>query len=558
MTFLPIVGRELRVASRRRATFWIRSAAVLSVILVGVAVFASMFGSDQKSIGSVLFGNISGAAVLYCLFSGVRATADSVSEEKRDGTLGLLFLTDLKGYDVVLGKLAGTSLNAIYGVLAVIPVMAVPLLMGGVTVGEFGRMAVVALNTLFFSLSAGLLVSSLSRSARAAIVSTFALIVSVAGLLPALGAILGHVLKKPQLQPFFLVPSPGYTFYMGFAIPFKNDPHSFWSSAGTIHILAWLFLGFSALIAPRSWQDKPAGAQRLRWRERWAAWSYGNPQQRAAFRARLLDTNAYYWLAARARLKPAIVWAVLGLLACGWVWGLVKYGRDWLEVGFFFATGIILNLLIKTWFASEAGRQFVEDRKQGSLELVLSTSLSVRDILRGERLALQRQFLGPVIAIITAGVLLMIATGRELKTDADAGFWQTVWLAGLLMLIADLAALYWVGMWQALVARHPNRATGGTISRVLVLPWLVFFLVCLLLPLARNQLGEPEKFLLGLWLALGLAADAGFGIWARYKLLSEFRLIAAHGPIRKASLWKRMSATAPRPPTQLQPAKIES
>jgi len=91
-----------------------------------------MIGGTPKSISMALFGNLTGAAVLYCLFSGVRATADCLSEEKREGTLGLLFLTDLKGYDVVLGKLAGTSLNALYSLLAVVPLLAVPLLLAAV------------------------------------------------------------------------------------------------------------------------------------------------------------------------------------------------------------------------------------------------------------------------------------------------------------------------------------------------------------------------------------------------------------------------------------------
>ena len=64
--------------------------------------------SDRPSreIAIALFGVLTGTAVLYCLLSGVRSTADCLSVEKREGTLGLLFLTDLKGYDVVLGKLA--------------------------------------------------------------------------------------------------------------------------------------------------------------------------------------------------------------------------------------------------------------------------------------------------------------------------------------------------------------------------------------------------------------------------------------------------------------------
>ena len=73
---------------------------------------------------------------MYCLLSGVWFTADCLSEEKREGTLGLLFLTDLKGYDVVLGKLVATSLNGLYAVLAAVPILALPLLMGGVAPGE--------------------------------------------------------------------------------------------------------------------------------------------------------------------------------------------------------------------------------------------------------------------------------------------------------------------------------------------------------------------------------------------------------------------------------------
>ena len=86
------------------------------------------------------------------MFTGVRSTADCLSEEKRDGTLGLLFLTDLKGYDVVGGKLVATSLNAFYGLTAIFPLLAIPLLMGGVTNGEFWRMALVLANTFLFSL----------------------------------------------------------------------------------------------------------------------------------------------------------------------------------------------------------------------------------------------------------------------------------------------------------------------------------------------------------------------------------------------------------------------
>src|SRR5436190_7714899 len=166
MTFLPIVARELRVAARRRVTYWVRTGAALAVIVLGTWLFLMMHTEQPAEIAKVLFGVLTGSAVLYGLLSGVRDTADCLTSEKRDGTLGLLFLTDLKGYDVVIGKLAATSVNSIYALLAILPVISLPVQLGGVSAGELWQSALVLLNTIFFSLAVGLLVSTLSRNER--------------------------------------------------------------------------------------------------------------------------------------------------------------------------------------------------------------------------------------------------------------------------------------------------------------------------------------------------------------------------------------------------------
>ncbi len=133
MIFLPIVERELRVATRRRATYWNRSITVILATILALYMLTTIgFSSSPAQAGAILFSTLTRLAFLGCLFSGVFLTADCLSEEKREGTLGLLFLTDLKGYDVVLGKLMATSLNAFYGLVAIFPVLALPLVMGGV------------------------------------------------------------------------------------------------------------------------------------------------------------------------------------------------------------------------------------------------------------------------------------------------------------------------------------------------------------------------------------------------------------------------------------------
>src|SRR4029450_3434712 len=163
---------------------------------VAIAVFGWMLLTllrDQvpsAAHGRYLFRALFGLAFAYCLFIGIFRTADCLSEEKRDGTLGLLFLTDLKGYDIVLGTLAATSPNAFYGLLALFPVMAIPLLVGGVTINEFWRVVLVALNNMFFSLAVGMFCSAISRDERKAMATAFAVVFFFVAGFPILAGIL--------------------------------------------------------------------------------------------------------------------------------------------------------------------------------------------------------------------------------------------------------------------------------------------------------------------------------------------------------------------------------
>src|SRR5439155_12457239 len=183
------------------------------VIVIGTFFFLLMQREQTSEIAQVLFGILTGSAVLYALLSGVRDTADCLSSEKREGTLGLLFLTDLKGYDVVLGKLFANSLNALYSIIAILPMLAIPLLLGGITLGEFGRTSLVALNSLFLSLSLGIFMSSVHKSGRKAAALTFVVLLILTGVLPGLGAWMTSLQSTTQIDPWYKLPSPGYAYY---------------------------------------------------------------------------------------------------------------------------------------------------------------------------------------------------------------------------------------------------------------------------------------------------------------------------------------------------------
>jgi ABC-type transport system involved in multi-copper enzyme maturation permease subunit len=188
MTCLPIVEREMRVASRRLTTYWQRSLVVLvTLVILGTAhSFQAAGQTAPAQVGKQLFTGLALLAFGYALLAGLYFTSDCLSEERREGTLGLLFLTPLKGGDVTLGKMAIHSFHAFYGLLAIFPVLAIPMLLGGVTGTELWRVVLILVNTLFFSLSAGLLVSSVCRLQIKAVGLTATLIIAVtcgAGLL---------------------------------------------------------------------------------------------------------------------------------------------------------------------------------------------------------------------------------------------------------------------------------------------------------------------------------------------------------------------------------------
>ncbi len=178
MTFLPVVERELRVSARRWWTHWGRVTYAAIFLAIAAMFFAAEYRSWKSPVrlSQELFLVMSVTGWFAALLIGALATADAITSEKRDGTLGLLFLTDLRGYDIVFGKLAGCGVNAAFGLFAALPLLALPLLMGGVQARQFFQTEAVILLGLIYAMSAGLMVSTLVRSARKAYVLTLLLL----------------------------------------------------------------------------------------------------------------------------------------------------------------------------------------------------------------------------------------------------------------------------------------------------------------------------------------------------------------------------------------------
>ena len=255
MSFLPIVQRELRAASWRRTTHRVRWWTATFAIVVGLVFVFIAALSGTRTIGLVLFRILTGFSLLVCLLAGVLLTADCLSQEKRDGTLGLLFLTDLDGYDVVLGKFVANSISAFYSLFALLPVTAASLLLGAVTGAEFWRTALALINALFVSLSAGIFVSALGKDSRNTMGATLGLLLLLGGAFPVIAGILAGAGVSTAWTRFAWL-SPFTPFQLAAGSFFTRTLPGFWPSLICSDLLGWLFLGTASWLLPYRWQQE--------------------------------------------------------------------------------------------------------------------------------------------------------------------------------------------------------------------------------------------------------------------------------------------------------------
>jgi ABC-type transport system involved in multi-copper enzyme maturation permease subunit len=546
MTLLPIVARELRVAARRRGGHWSRVVAALLALVVGTFVYATIGRRSVSELGLVLFVSLAWLAFVFRALAGARLTADAISEERREGTLGLLFLTDLKGHDIVLGKLAASSVNALYSLLAIVPILGIALLFGGVTGTQFWKTILVLLNTMAFSLALGICVSAWFENGRRAAAVTVLLLVGVTLgpllLAATIGARAGSSGSPESLAKLF-VPSPGFALAIT-AVPGAPGflTRLFWPSVGLTFGLALVCLVASSLVVPRVWHDLPTTARRLAWRRWRADLAFGVGVARAAFRQRLLALNPFCWLTSRDRLRPLYVWAVFAASGLCWLWGRLEFGNEWEDSGALLTWSQCLYGVVKLWIAAAVVMRLAEDRRNAALELILTTPLGVRDIRRGLSQALQRQFRWPLVVLLLLDTWFLSITMRQMYGEREEML--GLYAARMSLLVLDVVTLWALGPWVAVTARHANQAAANLLVRVCVLPWIVFLLVLFGVAIAQEwgwarwNFGWNEG--LAAWFGLGLLNDLGWLAYAASRTDRQFREASAARFDRRGGWWRAL------------------
>jgi hypothetical protein len=169
--------------------------------------------------------------------------------------------------------------------------------------------------------------------------------------------------------------------------------------------------------------------------------------------------------------------------------------------------GLLLSLLVAVPVGLRSCRFFADARRNGALELLLSTPLTVKEILRGQWLTMRRAYLAPVIALLglellPAFTMLSQGLGPNTFSSLTAG---GLFLAGVMVTsVTDVFAAAWVGMLVGLTSKKPARAPGLTLLYAIVIPQ-----TATLLCIPRLLIDIPLIF------------------WARDKLYRELRTLSS-------------------------------
>ena len=512
MTFLPIVERELRVAARQPIPFLLRFfAALIATLFWLVLLGARSSMTTPAAVGQTFFNVASVLLFIGCALSGIFLTADAISSEKREGTLGLLFLTDLRGYDVVLGKLVSSSVRTAYALLGVFPVLALPLLLGGVTAGQFWRVVLALLLTLYFSLAVGIAMSSVARQSRTSMGATFLGMLLLTVVLPLIYYLIEDWPPPPEVRALLTWPNPAFALACGLETP--ADVTSYWSSLTVVAAMATLSLAGACLALPRLWQERARSADEPRTTRHGVALSV---------------SNAVEWLSIRQQPSALLVWGLLGTVAAICVSFAIHSlvtsdtGR-WVRSSFLlaFVTAFGAHQLVKYMIAAEASRRFSEDRYSGAMELLLVTPLTPRQIVEGQRRALWHFACGPLFLCALLNILLLLLF--ILKSPFGAAnysfTWQFAILGGILLLGLDYYALSWMGMWHGLTRKRHHRALLHTLMRVMLPPWIAAFVIITTVGIGRTGAND----VLAYWFVVSIIASVMSGQFAQTRLQQDFR-----------------------------------
>jgi hypothetical protein len=305
---------------------------------------------------------------------------------------------------------------------------------------------------------------------------------------------------------------------------------AFWLSVLWQWLLAASLIAWASARAPHSWDDN--GKKKKLPSERKTT---ARSKIHAAKRRVWLEHNPFLWLALQGEeASQRRVWLFVLTVLAFWLITAFKFGMGLMaDEGMAMVCVYLINTMLKVWVAGEATRRFCEDRNNNTFEFLLSTPLSVRQIIVGQWQALTIQFAVPLCIVLAwEAFLLIFSSGHHYRDAAQPiDYWPK-----MLLLVTDSVALAWVGMWFGLKSKTRIRAILGTLTVVLLVPFIATLMFdslwefFVMIPGSGYGFGSKWKvFQAFIALIAGGLMDLVVILWATSSLPQNFRKIAIRG-----------------------------
>lgn len=528
MNVLPVIQRELRDQARHAFTYWLRVIGA-GAVLAMVVFFAANVGLRPNS-GGELFAYLHGILHGSIWLLVPLLTADCLSRERREGTLGLLFLTPLKARDIVVAKGIVHGLRAATLLLAVVPIAALPALIGGV--GGRQAIASLALNSsaACLALAAGLLASAASRSWVRSLLAAYGwaalfAVIFCLGLTQFFTLALGRRAMMSLEHGFQLAVgiNPEFftaSYYYRAGLPFTTAASSaqlfqavvvaalmMWVCAVVVLLLA--VLGAAAASAV-NWKERPPRPAQV-WLKQWLCTPVVMRDVLAGWMKRTIEHNPIGWLERRVWSGRLVIW--------GWFAVMVSlYSLLLTEPNFIYRSldriHLMMGYLLLGSMALNASGSFRRERETRVLELLLVSPLKEWQIIHGRLRGLWGQFL-PSMVLLLCGWLYLAASVNQLDRS----------LMPMLGLGLSFLALPVIGLYFSLVCRNYLTALGSTLLVGVILPANALPIARLFVALLYWQRGFPRGSMGFLDLALNPALIQLFLAWQLIRRLQR-RLVA--------------------------------
>jgi hypothetical protein len=495
--FLSIIWRELAVGARQKATYRARliAAAIMMTIFMVVLLFS---GQNHQFLGPMLFSITFFILYMQALLSGIRLTADCLSEEKREGTLGLLYLSGLRGSGIVLGKMAVRSLRGIYTLIAALPIFGFCILLGGVQGSAALYAGVGILVTMLYSLAIGVFVSSIASDEKAVFAGV---LLMIAGL-----SVVPHLL---WWFIRFLNPATTWANYLLLPSPWSSGILDFWEQTLFQIFCSAALISASVWFLNRSFKNQFADLPR---------------SQKSAnqFKSRVngqLDRNPILWLLNLDTFSERIAKAhfLMSLVMVVAV-AFVAARATSFNLGPFLVI-YVFHLAWKFLVLSDALRRLHHDHRSGALELLLTTRIDPAQILAAQTRRTSRVFLPGAIVLAVANLTFYLH-------DSFPDDLFLIPIGGAILLFIDGATLRWTAMAQAL---EPNRFPAAIIrlaAKILFLPLLILWLIMITI----RSIGTTELNLFFItWFTACAIYDAAL-IRRAKRTLQDLRHLASNEP----------------------------